>query len=257
VFLFFYTVCAEIQEVQHEAVRKREDKQRDFEKLKARSLRVSVSMAPLQTEVDKHQNHINAWLASKAAQGFVSMEVIRTKAQEIRSRSRGITPQTLQKTIASEKKSFRQQEASLALPEGGVETINARFLEQEEKLENVKREVAVHKSNYKDLSDSHKAFQERYVKLRDFLSGTVELAYQSHLAKKNYGGRLIFDHDKLTLISSVDVNSRDSVKTASSFAGHKQLSGGENSYSNVCLLLAFSSVSPCPWQVLDEFDVFM
>ena len=55
----------------------------------------------------------------------------------------------------------------------------------------------------------------------------------------------------------VDVNSRTSERAPKAFGGHKQLSGGENSYSNVCLLLALSAISTCPWQVLDEFDVFM
>ena len=60
-----------------------------------------------------------------------------------------------------------------------------------------------------------------------------------------------------TLPLQVDVNSRTSERAPKAFGGHKQLSGGENSYSNVCLLLALSAISTCPWQVLDEFDVFM
>lgn len=252
-----FTHHAGMEQVQNEAVRKREEKQREMDKLNSKSLRIYQNMTPIQAEVTGLQNHINAWLVSKAEQGFASIDIIRTKAQEICSLRRGISPQSLQKTISSEKKAFRQQEASLALPEGGVEAINARFREQEEKLENIKREVAVHKTNYLELSKTHKKLQENYDKLRDFLSGTVELAYQEYLKNKLYEGKLVFDHEKLTLISSVDVNTRECAKSKTSFAGHKQLSGGENSYSNVCLLLAFSSVSPCPWQVLDEFDVFM
>ena len=53
------------------------------------------------------------------------------------------------------------------------------------------------------------------------------------------------------------MNSRTSERAPKAFGGHKVLSGGENSYSNVCLLLALSAISTCPWQVLDEFDVFM
>ena len=252
-----FTHFAGQQQVQDEAERKQQEKQRDKDKLSSKSQQIFRLMAPIQAEVSGLQNHINAWLVSKTEQGFTSIEVIRTKAQEICSRARGISPQSLQKTISSEKKAFKQQEASLALPEGGVETINARFRELEEKLDNIQREVAVHRTNYSELMKTHMKLHSNYVTLRDFLSGTVELAYQEYLSKKNYEGKLIFDHDKLTMISSVDVNTRDSAKSKSSFAGHKQLSGGENSYSNVCLLLAFSSVSPCPWQVLDEFDVFM
>lgn len=214
-------------------------------------------MNPIQTEIDKFQRQIDEWMASHSDLGYNSIDAIRRKAQEIQSCGRGVSSQSHQKAIFAEEKLFRQKEAKLALPEGGIETVNARFQEQEEKMTNITREIANHTENYKGLADAHKKFSEKYAKLQEFLSATIQDTFEIYCEHKNYIGKLTFDHEKKTLVSKVDVNSRDGARRESSFGGHKQLSGGENSYSNVCLLLALSSVSPCPWQVLDEFDVFM
>jgi chromosome segregation ATPase len=237
----------ELHDLQNEAVHKQEAKVREFEKADAKLRRLSAAMAPVAEKLEAHRRQIDEWLASRPRSGIQSIEGIK----------RGVTAQSFQKMIASELKNFKQKEALLSLPEGGVETVKARFKEQEEKLTSINTEIAAHKTNYSKLTETHKFLSEHYAKLREFLCGTVDEAYLTHLLHKKYDGKLLFDHEKETLITKVDVNSRDGERTKASFGGHQQLSGGENSYSNVCLLLALSSVSPCPWQVLDEFDVFM
>jgi chromosome segregation ATPase len=240
-----------------EAGKKQEAKRRDHDKIEFKLRRLGVTMAPIQSDVNLLQRQIDEWISSNSESGLLSVDAIRTKANELTSRRRGISSQSLQKQIASETKTFRQKEATLELPEGGIETVNARFQEQEEKLESIQREIDVHKANWKQLGDIARTLADRHHRLLHFLAGSIECSYSEYLAHKNYKGKMIFDHEKFTLTTNVDVNSRDSSKAVSSAGSHKNLSGGENSYSNVCLLLALSSVSPCPWQVLDEFDVFM
>lgn len=165
--------------------------------------------------------------------------------------------QSYQKAIAAEEKLFRQKEAVLQLPEGGIETVQANFRQQEKRLKDINREFLTHKENYSNLVAAHEDHSDRHFTLRDYVQDTAELMYFKNLEGKNYVGKMEFDHEKKTLVVSVDVNSRTSERAPKAFGGHKVLSGGENSYSNVCLLLALSAISTCPWQVLDEFDVFM
>ena len=228
-----------------------------MDKVTGKIKRISDQMNPIQAEIDNLERNINEWIASHSDLGLTSIDAIRTKTQEIQSRGRAVSSQSHQRAISSEEKLFRQKEAQLALPEGGIETVNARFQEQEEKMTNITREIANHTENYKGLAQTHQFLSGKYAKLQEFLSVTIQTVFEEYCAHKEYRGKLTFDHEKKTLVSKVDVNSRDGARRESSFGGHKQLSGGENSYSNVCLLLALSSVSPCPWQVLDEFDVFM
>lgn len=241
----------------NEAMKKQESKARDLEKVNRKLKRLCDEMIPINVEIDAYHREIENWMGRHSDLGLASMDDIRSKAQEIRSHGRAVSTQSHQKMILSEEKVFRQKEAQLALPEGGIETITARFQEQEEKLTNITREVGIHETNFKNLVSTYRFLNDKYLKLRDFVSVTIEAAFEEYCLNKDYKGKLTFDHEKKTLVSKVDTNSRDGSRRDSSFGGHKQLSGGENSYSNVCLLLALSSVSPCPWQVLDEFDVFM
>ena len=239
-----------------EAAKKQEEKSRELEKVASKLRRLTTAMVPIQSEITAFEVKIEEWLVKHASLGLQSVDAIKRKAQEISSSRRG-NVESLKKLIETDSKIYRQKEASLQLPEGGIETVNARFREQEEKMESIDREVTVHIENYKSLSETHKLLSSRYSTLRHFLCETVEVSFEAYLLNKKYKGKMTFDHEKGTLMTTVDVNSRDSAKEAHSAGSHKNLSGGENSYANVCLLLALSSVSPCPWQVLDEFDVFM
>ncbi len=241
----------------NEAARRQDAKNRELDKKKYQFQRVCALKAPLQKELNDFQRQINEWLTANSSSGIQSIDGIKTQANALLSSRRGVSTQSLQKQIANEQKVFRQKEASLELPEGGIEAVNARFQEQEEKMESIDREIAVHLKNYNDLASTHRSLQKRYVELRNFLCGSVESSFEIYLMHKKYVGKMTFDHEKCILTTNVDVNSRGSTKEVSAVGSHKNLSGGENSYSNVCLLLALSSVSPCPWQVLDEFDVFM
>jgi chromosome segregation ATPase len=251
------TFFSEVQQSANEALRKQESKERDLEKAQRKLKRLSDAMIPIKAEIEKLRGDVDNWITRHSELGLKSMDEIRGKVQEIQSRGRAVTFQSHQKMIASEEKVFRQKEAQLSLPEGGIETVAARYKEQDEKMASINREVGIHETNFKNLASTYKFLNSKYLKLRDFVSGTIALQFEEHCANKEYKGKLTFDHEKKTLVSKVDTNSRDGAKRDNSFGGHKQLSGGENSYSNVCLLLALSSVSPCPWQVLDEFDVFM
>jgi structural maintenance of chromosomes protein 6 len=74
------------------------------------------------------------------------------------------------------------------------------------------------------------------------------------LSERGYRGNLQIDHRKLLLDLQVEPD-----ETRSSGEGRqtKTLSGGEKSFSMVCLLLSLWEAMGSPIRCLDEFDVFM
>ena len=251
-----------MQEKQDQAAKRRDAKERELEKATQKLRKVASEMVPMNAVIDGYQREIEQWLAAQpkeqAAEAVLkSIDDIRAREQVLQSRGRGVSVDSIQRKIAADERSFRQKEGQMQLPEGGIETVNARFREQERKMKDLNRQIALHDHNNQILMAAHKEHSKRYRDLRAFLEDSAKDLFIQNLLIKDYVGKLEFDHEKKTLVSSVDVNTRSGPRAHDAFGGHKQLSGGENSYSNVCLLLALSAISTCPWQVLDEFDVFM
>jgi chromosome segregation ATPase len=89
---------------------------------------------------------------------------------------------------------------------------------------------------------------------RGTIAKQAKVLFSHFLSTRGYEGKLSFDHkdQRLTLIVKTDV--------ALGQRGEKNpraLSGGEKSYSTICLLLALWNAVNCPLRCLDEFDVFM
>jgi hypothetical protein len=164
-------------------------------------------MLPINTEIDECHRKIEEWLALQRGQesaeaGPRSVEDIRHRAQILLS-TRGVSVQSYQKAIAAEEKLFQQKEARLQLPEGGIETVQANFREQEKRLKNINREFLTHKENYSNLVAAHEDHSERHNTLRDYVQDTAGLMYFKNLEGKNYVGKMEFDHEKKTLVTSV------------------------------------------------------
>lgn len=63
-----------------------------------------------------------------------------------------------------------------------------------------------------------------------------------------------FDHSQKTLTLRCQVDNFDDNTQRDDV---KQLSGGERSFTTLCLLLALGHVIDTPFRILDEYDVFM
>ena len=91
-------------------------------------------------------------------------------------------------------------------------------------------------------------------KFQRIISASTRVNFEFLLAVREFRGRVVLDHREHKLQVEVepdqarkDVNGRNT----------KTLSGGEKSYSSVCLLLAIWEAMGSPLRCLDEFDVFM
>ena len=74
------------------------------------------------------------------------------------------------------------------------------------------------------------------------------------LSERGFRGKLTLDHKSKTLTLSVEP---DETKKNDKGRNTQTLSGGEKSFSNVCLLMSVWDAMGSPLRCLDEFDVYM
>ncbi|KAJ8107041.1 hypothetical protein OPT61_g9137 [Boeremia exigua] len=102
-----------------------------------------------------------------------------------------------------------------------------------------------------------KTLQHRQVRWKQFRSGIsvrARVTFSYLLSERKFRGNLHVDHRNLAL----DINVQpDSTEKSGDGRQTKTLSGGEKSFSTVCLLLSLWDAMGSPIRCLDEFDVFM
>ena len=96
--------------------------------------------------------------------------------------------------------------------------------------------------------------RERWKTFRSFISCRAKAQFTYFLSERSFRGKLITDHRQKLLELSVEP---DITKRDASGRGAKTLSGGEKSFSQICLLLSIWEAMGSPIRCLDEFDVFM
>ncbi|KAL4907604.1 hypothetical protein BDW74DRAFT_110880 [Aspergillus multicolor] len=96
--------------------------------------------------------------------------------------------------------------------------------------------------------------QRRWLHFRSQISSRAKAQFTYLLSERSFRGRLLADHENKTLDLQVEP---DITKDSSEGRGARTLSGGEKSFSQVCLLLALWEAMGSPIRCLDEFDVYM
>ncbi|PKX91567.1 DNA repair protein SMC6 [Aspergillus novofumigatus IBT 16806] len=96
----------------------------------------------------------------------------------------------------------------------------------------------------------------RWLIFRSHISSRAKAQFTYLLSERSFRGRLLTDHNgKLLDLQAGDVE--PDITKDSAGRGAKTLSGGEKSFSQVCLLLALWEAMGSPVRCLDEFDVYM
>ncbi|KAJ1723739.1 Structural maintenance of chromosomes protein 6 [Coemansia erecta] len=127
------------------------------------------------------------------------------------------------------------------------------------------------------LKSAYHSRIQMWTQFRDSMAMRTRMQFTSLLQQRGYTGNLDFDHQNQTLVPIVKTDQDIVNETASrgaNAAGRrgqtgassapsfqrkdtKSLSGGEKSFTTICLLLALWEAMNCPVRALDEFDVFM
>lgn len=101
------------------------------------------------------------------------------------------------------------------------------------------------------------AYQSRIMRWADFrdqIAARAKLQFLYHLSNRGFTGKLSFDHEKNALhirVQTEDAGTGKKKKTQ--LKDSKALSGGEKSFSTICLLLTMWEAVGCPLRCLDEF----
>ncbi|KAL1983086.1 hypothetical protein VTN96DRAFT_499 [Rasamsonia emersonii] len=95
--------------------------------------------------------------------------------------------------------------------------------------------------------------RDRWKQFRAHISSRAKAQFTYLLSERSFRGRLLADHENKLL----DLQVEPDITKDSTGRGAKTLSGGEKSFSQVCLLLSLWEAMGSPIRCLDEFDVYM
>ncbi|OBZ68963.1 hypothetical protein A0H81_11069 [Grifola frondosa] len=119
------------------------------------------------------------------------------------------------------------------------------------------------KKDLKNMVNLNKALRKsvrvRLAKWHEFrrhIALRCKVYFSYHLSNRGYYGKVLFDHVAGTLQLKVQTDDQTATQNSRE-KDPRSLSGGEKSFSTICLLLSLWESIGCPIRCLDEFDVFM
>ncbi|KAK0648780.1 hypothetical protein B0T16DRAFT_408777 [Cercophora newfieldiana] len=163
----------------------------------------------------------------------------------------GETYESLEKLYKTLEKRILEAEKRQGMSEA---EINKAFVE---KTEAKKREVGILNSILEVNQGLKQTLNIRLEKWRNFqrhITAQSRSNFQYLLAERGFRGKLLFDHRRKLLDLQVEP---DKTEKRTEGRSTKTLSGGEKSFSSICLLLSIWEAMGSPLRCLDEFDVFM
>ena len=132
-----------------------------------------------------------------------------------------------------------------------IEVVKQRFDKAKEDFEATKERFTEISKDVEDLTADCDARRVKYKALRERNSRIVQKHFQNYLARKNFKGEVEFNHKKELLLMRIEPKEGDKCEDV------RQLSGGERSFTTLCLLMSLGHVIESPFRVMDEYDVFL
>lgn len=200
-------------------------------------------------KLKEHERIINdldkEYQASKAV-----YELDVTKAEQISPKiETNRTPYNIEMEINQIEKHLRLEEER----RGSREEVNQRYSDTKQKYDQIKSDIKLIENFTEKLNSVMVERKQAYSKFRQQLSLRVRYLFITALSQRNYSGKIDFDHKKESLEIKIQPNSN----VVEMNEDMKSLSGGERSFTTVCLILALWDAVESPFRILDEYDVFM
>ncbi|THH16753.1 hypothetical protein EUX98_g9252 [Antrodiella citrinella] len=136
-----------------------------------------------------------------------------------------------------------------------VEEMTIEVNKKKTALENTKSELKSLMALNRALRSSIRLRLKKWHEFRRHIALRCKIYFSYHLSIRGYYGKVLFDHVQGTLTLKVQTDDQQSTQTREK--DPRSLSGGEKSFSTICLLLSLWESIGCPIRCLDEFDVFM
>ncbi|KAJ3011814.1 Structural maintenance of chromosomes protein 6, partial [Thoreauomyces humboldtii] len=150
---------------------------------------------------------------------------------------------------------------------GSYEDVEARLVIKKRAYLEAKSETDDLAAFIRIVGDSLRERLDNWGLFRAYISARARMLFGELMNRRGFAGRLLLDHNSGSLELRVTINSDGAVqsdreddprdKRASKGKDPRSLSGGEKSFSTVCLLLSLWESMGSPFRALDEFDVFM
>ncbi|RPD77418.1 P-loop containing nucleoside triphosphate hydrolase protein [Lentinus tigrinus ALCF2SS1-7] len=138
-----------------------------------------------------------------------------------------------------------------------IEEIAEELQRKKAALDTAKKEIRALNSLNKALKKSVKARLARWHEFRRHIALRCKVYFGYHLSNRGYFGKVLFDHVNGKLELKVQTDDQNLTQANTREKDPRSLSGGEKSFSTICLLLSLWESIGCPIRCLDEFDVFM
>ncbi|CAI2162914.1 7525_t:CDS:10 [Funneliformis geosporum] len=285
---------AALEEVKKETEREIEMYKRQYANIQRKRLQLTDEHEPLVSEFEDIQQRLDALSSEAEGLGANIEENVRTRVKSEMNKKHWENKLTLEKeniaTASSEVEKKNQvleewtrlardycpERVEVTKPahelDREIKQFQARLREREKKhgaslediasamsatcdaYRNAKQEVEHMEIFVKDLKSALQDRMSKWRNFRTFIAVRARIQFSYQLSKRGYSGKLMFDHPNKKLSLRVQIN--DQIGHGSD-KDPKSLSGGEKSFSTICLLLALWEAMGCPIRCLDEFDVFM
>ncbi|KAI0755297.1 P-loop containing nucleoside triphosphate hydrolase protein [Daedaleopsis nitida] len=138
-----------------------------------------------------------------------------------------------------------------------IEDIAEELTRKKANLDTAKGEIKALNNLNRALKESVKARLARWHEFRRHIALRCKVYFGYHLSNRGYFGKVLFDHVAGKLDLKVQTDDQNLTQQNNREKDPRSLSGGEKSFSTICLLLSLWESIGCPIRCLDEFDVFM
>ncbi|KAJ7432761.1 P-loop containing nucleoside triphosphate hydrolase protein [Mycena galericulata] len=159
----------------------------------------------------------------------------------------------LKRTLESTQAALQEREKRHG---ASVEEMTVEVNKAKERLHKAEKDLNQMTKLNKALKASLIVRLSRWQEFRRHIALRCKLVFGYHLSQRGYYGKVLFDHEKGTLQLKVQTDDQATTQGARD-KDPRSLSGGEKSFSTICLLLSLWESIGCPLRCLDEFDVFM
>ncbi|KAK8069292.1 DNA repair rad18 [Apiospora phragmitis] len=163
----------------------------------------------------------------------------------------GETYEMIEKKFTALKLQLKRLRDSLG---GTEEEINNRMVQAAEEYNVALRTQQNLRSLMGELKQALSKRLDKWRAFQRLISAQSRANFQYLLSERGFRGKLLLDHANKKLEIRVEP---DETRKNVSGRNTKTLSGGEKSFSSICLLLAIWDAMGSPLRCLDEFDVFM